>query len=104
MVSAIWQDAASVQLHRRTQFTSTPTERSMLPQTMVLESDPHTARKGEIQRPVLLLCFMIGPGARPLAPSHTRSVLSRDVVSTRCEPAAEILAREVPGKRVTDMQ
>lgn len=49
----------------------------------------HTARKGEIQRPVLLLCFMTGPGAKPFFASHTRSVLSRLVLTMRCEPAAK---------------
>jgi len=37
--------------------------------------------------PVLLLCFMTGPGARSLRACQMRSVLSRDVLTMRCEPA-----------------
>lgn len=59
----------------------------MLPTTMASAAGAHTARKGEIQRPVLLLCFITGPRARPLWASQTWSVLSRDVLTMRCEPA-----------------
>jgi len=63
------------------------TMRPMLPQMTASPAGDHTARSGEIQRPVLLLCLMTTRSARPLAPSQMRSVLSREVVSTRFDPA-----------------
>ena len=62
--------------------------RPMLPQITASEAGDHTARSGDIHRPVLLLCRMLTRSARPLAPSHIRSVLSLDVVSTRRDPEA----------------
>ena len=61
--------------------------RPMLPQMTTSPAGAHTARSGDIQRPVLLLCLMTTRSARPLAPSQMRSVLSRDVVRTRLDPA-----------------
>ncbi len=63
------------------------TMRPMLPQMTASPAGDHTARSGDIQRPVLLLCLMTTRSARPLAPSQMRSVLSREVVSTRLDPA-----------------
>ena len=60
--------------------------RPMLPQITASAAGDHTARSGDIQRPVLLLCRMLTRSAKPFAPSQMRSVLSRDVVSTRLDP------------------
>lgn len=62
------------------------TVRFMLPTRQQSDEGPHTARKGIVQRPVLLLWEILSCSDRPFLPSHTRMVLSRDKDSTLCAP------------------
>ena len=65
----------------------TSTLRCMLPTSTPSPAEVHTARNGRTQRPVLLLCGMDTTGDRSVAPSHSRTVLSKDVETMRRLPS-----------------
>lgn len=64
------------------------TMRFILLQMTESDDGPHTARKGVMYRPVLLLCAIEVASARLSRPRHMRRVSSLEVDSTRWEPAA----------------
>ena len=59
----------------------------MLPTAMKSLPGPHTARNGDIQRPVLLLWEMMVASCNAVSPRQMRTVLSLDVLRTRRDPS-----------------